>query len=148
MVDADRRRPIIVLHSPVGVGELLACPLFGVVFPTTSSVYLFFFFCRMFFARPDNLETWPCYFSLRFLTFVRSWYRPMACWMLLWTSSLVTWSLYKMRKIFRKHLISMAFTSSADLLRGSMFYKHTDIYRTSELISLILELTLLDPYWL
>ena len=31
-------------------------------------------------------------------------YGPMACWILLQTSWLVIWSLYAMRKIFRKHL--------------------------------------------
>ena len=49
------------------------------------------------FAKPEDLETWPNQLSFRFLTRVRSSsYSPMAAWIFLRTSSLVTWSLYEM----------------------------------------------------
>ena len=46
---------------------------------------------RLSFAKPEDLETWPCHLSFRFLTRVRSSsYSPMAAWISLRTSSLVT----------------------------------------------------------
>ena len=70
---------------------------------TSSSVCLFFLFlslclnCRIIFAKPEDLETWPNHLSFRFLTWVRSSsYSPMAAWIFLRTSSLVAWSVYKM----------------------------------------------------
>ena len=51
--------------------------------------------CKMVFARPDKHETWPYHCSLRLFTMIRrSSCGPVACWILAWTSSLVTWSLY------------------------------------------------------
>ena len=67
----------------------------------------------------------------------------MACLILLRTASLVTWPLYDMRKIFRKHLISMAcilFCRSAERVHVSETYIKMDI--TRERISLIFELFL------
>ena len=53
--------------------------------------------CRIVFAKPEDLETWPNHLSFRFLTRVRSSsYSPMAAWIFLRTSSLVTWPLYEM----------------------------------------------------
>ena len=53
--------------------------------------------CRIVFAKPEDIETWPNHLSFRFLTMVRSSsYSPMAAWIFLRTSSLVTWSLYEM----------------------------------------------------
>ena len=53
--------------------------------------------CRIVFAKPEDLETWPNHLSFRFLTRVKSSsYSPMAAWIFLLTSSLVTWSLYEM----------------------------------------------------
>ena len=58
--------------------------------------------CKTFLARPDELETWPYYWSLHLFTlFRRSLCGPIACWILAWTSSLVTWSLYEMHSILR-----------------------------------------------
>ena len=58
--------------------------------------------CKMVLARPDERETWPYYSTLRlFTTARRSSTGPTACWILAWTSSLVTWSLYEMRSILR-----------------------------------------------
>ena len=53
--------------------------------------------CRIVFAKQEDLETWPNHLNFRFLTRVRgSPYSPMAAWIFLRTSSLVTWSLYEM----------------------------------------------------
>ena len=53
--------------------------------------------CRIVFAKPEDLETWLNHLSFHFLTRVRSSsYSPMAAWIFLRTSSLVTWSLYEM----------------------------------------------------
>ena len=58
--------------------------------------------CKMVLARPDERETWPYHCSLRLFTMVRrSLCGPIACWILAWTSSLVTWSLYEMCSILR-----------------------------------------------
>ena len=58
--------------------------------------------CRIALANPEYLETWPNHLSFRFLTRVRiSSYSPMAAWIFLRTSSLVTWSLYEMFKSLR-----------------------------------------------
>ena len=52
---------------------------------------------RIVFAKPEDLETWSNHLSFRFLTrFRSSSYSPMAPWIFLRTSSLVTWSLYEM----------------------------------------------------
>ena len=58
--------------------------------------------CKMVLARPDERETCPYHFSLRQFTMVRrASCGPIACWILAWTSSLVTWSLYEMRSVLR-----------------------------------------------
>ena len=58
--------------------------------------------CKMVLARPDERETWPYHCSLRLFTTVRrSSCGPIACWIFARTSSLVTWSLHKMRSILR-----------------------------------------------
>ena len=72
--------PSLILSS-----HLFFClPLF--LFPFTVP-------CRIIFAKPEDLETWPDHLSIRFLTRVRSSsYSPMAAWIFLRTSSLVTCS--------------------------------------------------------
>ena len=79
----------IPVHSLILSFHLFFClPLF--LFPFTVP-------CRIVFAKPEDLETWPNHLSFRFLTRVRSSsYSPMAAWIFLRTSSLVTWSLYEM----------------------------------------------------
>ena len=79
----------IPVHSLILSSHLFFClPLF--LFPFTVP-------CRIVFAKPEDLETWPNHLSFRFLTRVRSsLYSPMAAWISLRTSSLVTWSLYEM----------------------------------------------------
>ena len=78
----------ILVHSLILSSHLFFClPLF--LFPFTVP-------CRIFFAKPEDLETWPNHLSFRLLTRVRSSsYSPMAAWIFLRTSSLVTWSLYE-----------------------------------------------------
>ena len=68
--------------------------------PTSSSVCLVTVPCKMVLVRPDERETWPYHCSLRLFTIGRrSLCGPNACWILAWTSSLVTWSLYEMQSI-------------------------------------------------
>ena len=73
----------IPVHSLILSSHLFFClPLF--LFPFTVP-------CRIVFAKPEDLETWPNHLSFRFLTRVRSLsYSPMAAWIFLRTSSLVT----------------------------------------------------------
>ena len=57
---------------------------------------------------------------------------PISCWILARTSSLVTWSLYEMRSILRKYLISMAcilLWSSAVGVRDSQAYMKRGVTR-------------------
>ena len=79
----------IPVQSLILSSHLFFClPLF--LFPFTVP-------CRIVFAKPEDLETWPDHLSFHFLTRVRSSsYSPMAAWIFLRTSSLVTWSLYEM----------------------------------------------------
>ena len=79
----------ISVHSLILSSHLFFClPLFLLPFTVP---------CRIVFAKPEDLETWQNHLSFRFLTRVRSSsYSPMADWIFLRTSSLVTWSLYKM----------------------------------------------------
>ena len=75
----------ISVHSLMLFSHLYFClPLF--LFPFTVP-------CRIVFAKPEDLETWPNPLSVRFLTRVRSsLYSPMVALIFLRTSSLVTWS--------------------------------------------------------
>ena len=79
----------IPVHSLILSSHLFFClPLFS--FPFTV-------LCSIVFAKREDLETWPNHLSFRFLTRVRSSsYSPMAAWIFLRTSSLVTWFLYEM----------------------------------------------------
>ena len=73
----------IPAHSLILSSHRFFClPLF--VFSLTAP-------CRIVFAKPEDLDTWPNYLSLCFLTRIRSSsYSPMATWIFLQTSSLVT----------------------------------------------------------
>ena len=99
-----------VLHCPLGLAELQACPFPDVVFFLCPPCLLppFTVPRKMVLARPDERETWPYHRSLRLFTIVRrSSCGSLACWILARTSSSVTWSLYEMCSILRWHLISM-----------------------------------------
>ena len=104
--------------------------------------------CKMVLARPDERETWPYHCSLRLFTVVRrSSCGEIACWILAWTSLLVTWSLYEMHSILRQHVISMAcilLWKSAVRVRDSQAYRKIDV--TRECISRILEWRDHDQY--
>ena len=80
--------------------------------------------------------------SLHLFTMVRrSSCGQIACWILARTSSLVTWSLFEMCSILRKHLISMArilLWSSAVRNHDSQVHRKMDA--TKERITRILEL--------
>ena len=115
----------IPVHSLILSSHLFFClPLF--LFPFTVP-------CRIVFAKPEDLETWPNHLSFRFLTRVRSSsYSPMAAWIFLRTSSLVTWSLYDMLSSLRLHLISKAcvlFSNSAVKVYHSQAYKNMEMTR-------------------
>ena len=83
--------------------------------------------CRIIFATPEDLEMWPNHLSFHFFTKVRnSPCFPMAAWVFLRTSSMVTWSLYKVLSNLRYHLISKAcvlFSSSAIKIHNSQVYR-------------------------
>ena len=73
----------IPIHSLILSSHLFFCLLLF-LFPFTVP-------CRIVFDKPEDLETWPNHLSFRFLTRVRSSsYSPMAAWIFLRTSSLVT----------------------------------------------------------
>ena len=119
----------IPVHSYILSSHLFFClPFFLFAFTVP---------CRIVFAKPEDLETWPNHLSFRFLTRVRSSsYSPMAAWVFLRTSSLVTWSLYEMFNSLREHLISKAcvlFSNSAVKVHDSQAYRNMEI--TKERIS-------------
>ena len=98
--------------------------------------------CKMTLDRSDERETYPYHLGSRLCPMVRrSSYGSIACWILAQISSLVMWSLYEMRSILRRHLISMAcifLWSSAVRVHDSQAYRKIDV--TRERISRILEL--------
>ena len=82
--DSAISRPV---HSLMLSSHLLLCP------PCLLSPFTVP--CKMVLARPDEGETWQYHCSVRLFTMVRrSSCSPLACWILAWTSSLVTWSFY------------------------------------------------------
>ena len=95
-----------VLHRPLGLDKLKACPFPDFVFPSlplsalsSSSIHH---------ALQDGFgQTWrtgDMTKPLQFASFTmvrKSSYDPIACWILARTSSLVTWSLYEMRSILQ-----------------------------------------------
>ena len=94
-----------VFSCPSSAGKVHACPLFDIVFPPLL-LFPFTVPCRIVFANPEDLETWPNHLSFRFLTRVRSFlYSTMTAWIFLRTSLLVTWSLYEMFNSLLEHLI-------------------------------------------
>ena len=109
----------IPVQSLILSSHLFFClPLF--LFPFTEP-------CRIVFAKLEDLETWPNHLSFRFLTRVRcSSYSPMAAWIFLRTSSLVTWSC----SIASSSISSQkrAFFSLT-LQSMSMIHRHTEIWK-------------------
>ena len=83
--DLANSRPV---HSPMSSHLFLCLPCLLPPFTVP---------CKVVLARPDDQETCPYYCSLcLFMMVRRSLCDPVACWILAWTSSLVTWSLYEM----------------------------------------------------
>ena len=88
--------------------------------------------CKIVLARPDEQETWLYHCSSHLFMMVRrSSCGLVGCWILAWTSSLVTRSLYEMHSILRYHLISTR-------VHDSQACRKMDV--TRERISRILEL--------
>ena len=90
-----------VLHCPLGLSELQACPFLDAVFPPLplSALSSSPFHCALQdgLAGRDEQESCPYHFSLHLFTMVsRCSCGPIACWILAQTSCLVTWSLYEM----------------------------------------------------
>ena len=110
----------IPVHSLILSSHLFFClPLFPFTVP-----------CRIVFAKPEDLETWPNHLSFCFLTRVwSSSQTPMAAWIFLRTSSLVTWSLYEMS--IASGSISSKKTAffSQTLHSKSMIHRHTEIWK-------------------
>ena len=84
----SRQSHSIPIYSLILSSNLLFCLLFFLFSFTVS--------CRIVFAKPEDLETWPKHLSFCFLTRVRSSScSPMADWIFLRTPSFLTWSLYE-----------------------------------------------------
>ena len=78
----------IPVHSLILYSLLFYClPL--LLFPFTAP-------CRIVFAKPEDLRTWPNHLSFCFMTRVSSSYSPMVAWIFLQASLLVSWPFYKM----------------------------------------------------
>ena len=123
----------IPVHSLILSTHLFFClPLF---------LFLFTVPCRIVFAKPEDLETWPNYLSFHFLARVRSSsYSPKAAGIFLRTSSLVTWSLYETFNSLRWHFISKAcvlFSNTAVKVHDSQANRNMKM--TIERISLIFD---------
>ena len=72
LVELAKSTPV---HYLILSSHLFFCLLF-LLFPFTVP-------CRIVFAKPEDLETWPNHLSFHFLTMVRSLsYSPMAAWIL------------------------------------------------------------------
>ena len=112
----------IPVHSLILSSQLFFClPLF--LFPFTVP-------CRIVFAKPEDLVTWPNHLSFRFLTRVRSSsYSPMTAWIFLRTSSLVTWSLYEMLNSHCSNSSQKPAFFSLTLQSRSMIHRHTEIWK-------------------
>ena len=130
-----------VLHCPQGLGDLQARPI-----PRCWLVFLPHLFfclpcllppftvpCKMVLARHDEQETCPYHCSLHLFTMVRrSLSGPIGCWILAWSSSLLTQSLYEMQGVLQEHLMSMAsilLWSSAVRVHDSQSYRKMDVTR-------------------
>ena len=92
--------------------------------------------CNVVLTKPDKWETCPYHCSLHLFMMVRSSsFGPIACWVLAWTSLLITWSLYEICSILRYHLISMAcllLYSSAVRVHDSKAHWKMDVTRVRQ----------------
>ena len=87
--------------------------------------------CKIALGSPDDRETWSHHFSFLIFTVARrSSCGPVVCLILFRTSSLVTWYLYVIPRIFLKHLISVAcilFSRSAVSVHDSHAYRNMEM---------------------
>ena len=84
--------------------------------------------CKIIFARLEDLEVWPNHPSFRFLTKARSSsYFPVAAWIFLRTSSLVTWYLFEISVTFGIISSQRPASFSQALLSRSMTHIRTEI---------------------
>ena len=83
---------LVELAKSIPVHSLILC--FHLFFSLPLHLFPFIVLCRIVFAKPEDLQMWQNHLHVCFLTRVRSYsYSLMAAWILLQTSSLVTWSL-------------------------------------------------------
>ena len=95
------------------------------------------FFCLPLFLSPcpvlakqKFLETWSNHLTFHFLTRVRSLsYSPVAAWIFLRTSSLVTWSLYEMFNSLRYISSRKPEFFSVTLQSSSIIHRNTEIWK-------------------
>ena len=81
--------------------------------------------CRIVFAMPEDLEMWPYRLSFCFFTMIRrSSCTPTAYWILLRTSSYVTWSLRKCSEVSYSISSQGLGSFSRFLLSRSSFHRH------------------------
>ena len=129
--------PRLVLNCPSWASKVRPFPLLNIVFQTlllsTISSFPCTVRCRIVFAKPEDFEICPDHLSFRFLTKIRSSsYFPMAAWIFLRTSSLVTWCLYETFTSLRQHFISKAcilFSTSDAKTHDSQAYTNKDMPR-------------------
>ena len=93
--------PFHLSLSSATLGISIPIPVHSLMLSSHLFCYLarllapFTFSCRIVFVMPEDLEMWPYHLCFRFLTMVRrSSCTPAASWILLRTSSSVTWSLF------------------------------------------------------
>ena len=112
----------IPVHSLILSSHLFFClPLS--LFPFTVP-------CRIVFAKPEDLETWPNHLSFRFLTMVRSSsYSPMAAWILL-IGNMV-----------------LLFSNSAVKVHDSQAYRNMEMTRSTSASPLIQEICCYLSKW-
>ena len=110
----------IPVHSLILSSHLFFClPL--LLFPFTVP-------CRIVFAEPVDLETWPNHLSFCFLSMDRSSsYSPMAAWIFLQTSSLIHGHCTKCSITFGSISFQRPAFSSLALLSRSMIHRLTEI---------------------
>ena len=118
----DELAKSIPVRSLILSSHLFFClPLF--LFPFTVPF-------RIVFAKPEDLETWPNHLSFRFLTRVRSSSNsPMAAWIFLRTSSLVTCPYMKCSIASGSISSQKPVFFSLTMQSRSMIHRHTEIWK-------------------
>ena len=111
------------VHSLILSSHLFFCPPL-LLFPFTVP-------CKIVFAKPEDLETWPNHFSFCFMTTVRSSsYSTMVAWIFLRTFLLVILALYQMFSL-RQHLIWKAYFL---VFNSAVKFQYSQAYRNMKMI--------------